>query len=327
MISVVVPTFDRPEGLKRAVESLFSQTMVASGFDLIIVDNTPDATAASAISALAKACPDTINLITLHEPAPGVANARNLAMTAVNTDLVAFLDDDQSAPRDWLECLLENYRKFPAAVTFGPVITELPGQQRRHQAYFKNFFARDPGFASGYVDTSFGCGNALIDFSKIPGGAPWFDTSMNESGGEDDILFRRIRTSFGRFGWASSSPVLEHPPIERVTLRYTLKRAFSYGQAPITLARRGSSMVPVVIIFWMLIGAGKAMWHGLQWLFLAVIRHPGRAFQLDLAMRGVAKLFWWIDLRFYGAAALKQKSAKPDPHPPLRDFPQEAEQA
>lgn len=327
MISVVVPTFDRPEGLKRAIESVFKQTLAASGFDLIIVDNTPDATAASAISALARMCPDTINLITLHEPAAGVANARNHAMTAVNTDLVAFLDDDQSAPRDWLERLLENYRKFPAAVTFGPVITELPGRHRRHQEYFNSFFAREPGFESGFIDESFGCGNALIDFSKIPGTAPWFDTDMNESGGEDDVLFDRVRAAWGRFGWASSASVLEHPPIERVALRYTLKRAFSYGQAPITLARRSSPMLPAVIAFWMLIGATKALWHGIQWLFLALVRHPGRAFQLDQAVRGVAKLFWWVDVRFYGAAALKQKSAKPDLHSPLQDFPQDAEQA
>ncbi|MEL6827393.1 MAG: glycosyltransferase family 2 protein [Pseudomonadota bacterium] len=313
MISVVIPTFNRPDGLKRAVTSVFHQTLVEDGFDLIIVDNTPEASASDTIAELQRSCPNTINLIALHEPAAGVANARNTAMRAVKTDLVAFLDDDQSAPKTWLAALYKAYRAFPAAVTFGPVRTTLPNGQRRHQRYFQTFFSREPGFETGYIETSYGCGNALVDFSKVPGHAPWFDITMNESGGEDDVLFARIRDTFGRFAWAAEAPVWEHPPVSRVSLGYTLKRAFSYGQAPITLARRRSDRPAFIILFWMLIGVGKTIWHGAIWLLLSLVRHPGRAFQLDQAVRGIGKLLWWVDLRFYGAAALKKKTANSVP--------------
>lgn len=326
MISVVVPTFNRPEGLKTAVESLFAQTFAASGFDLIIVDNTPDATASDMIAQLRKACPSSIQFIALHEPAAGVANARNTAMNAVKTDLVAFLDDDQSAPTDWLEQLLANYRAYPAAVTFGPVITKLPDGHRRHQAYFEAFFARDPEYASGHIDESFGCGNALVDFARIEGGTPWFDTQMNEIGGEDDLLFQRVRKSNGQFAWAAAAPVLEYPLPERVTLNYTLRRAFSYGQAPITLARRSGRKRFDLVLMWMLIGLGKAAFHGLQWLGLSLVRHPGRAWQLDRAVRGISKVFWWIDLRFYGEAALKRRLKTPF-EPSAAAFSGDAERA
>ena len=167
---------------------------------------------------------------------------------------------------------------------------------------------------------------ALMDFSKIPGKAPWFDTAMNEIGGEDDVLFERVRAAWGRFAWAQSAPVLEHPPVERVSLTYTLKRAFSYGQAPITLARRDQTKGVAVIVFWMLIGAAKALWHGLQWLGLSLVRHPGRAFQLDRMVRGLAKLAWWVDVRFYGAAALPQKPAMPESRV-IESLSQQPEQA
>ncbi|MHA7898314.1 MAG: glycosyltransferase family 2 protein [Henriciella sp.] len=319
MISVVIPTFNRPEGLKRAVRSLFGQSLVRSGFDLIIVDNTPDATAAATIAELREVCPDTVTFISLHEPAPGVANARNMAMSAVKSDLVAFLDDDQSAPITWLEDLLENYAAFPAAVTFGPVLTKLPTGQRRHRTYFEAFFARDPHFESGYIEASYGCGNALVDFAKIPGGPPWFDVEMNEIGGEDDLLFQRARRANQKFAWAGEAKVWEHPPSNRISLRYTLKRAFSYGQAPITLARKQGRKRLDLIALWMAIGAGKAVWHGAQWVGLSLIRHPARVNQLDRAVRGISKVFWWIDLRFYGAAALKDAPVKPEPEcaPPL----------
>ena len=80
---------------------------------------------------------------------------------------------------------------------------------------------------------------------------------MNESGGEDDILFGRIRRARGAFAWAPDAPVWEHPPKDRVTLEYTLKRAFSYGQAPITLARRNATKPMIKTALWMLIGVGK----------------------------------------------------------------------
>ena len=313
MISVVIPTFNRPQGLKAAVRSLFQQSYVEHGFRLIIVDNTPLATASDAIADLAHECPANITLRAFHEPAPGVANARNTAMANVDTDLVAFLDDDQTAPPEWLENLLANYEQYPAAVTFGPVNTALPEGQRRHQAYFEQFFAREPDHASGYISEAYGSGNALVDFSQIHGGAPWFDTDMNEIGGEDDLLFARVRRSNGKFAWAAEAPVWEHPLPERVALRYTLRRAFAYGQAPITFARRGPRMRIDLIALWMLVGAGKIVFHGIQWLGLSLIRHPGRAFQLDRAVRGIAKLLWWIDFKFYGAAALKAKQAKPEP--------------
>ncbi|MEO1323646.1 MAG: glycosyltransferase family 2 protein [Pseudomonadota bacterium] len=309
MISVVVPTFNRPDGLTRAVESLFAQSLATSGFALIIVDNTPDATAAKVIESLRDACPESIRFVALHEPAAGVANARNCAMKAVETDLVAFLDDDQSAPTDWLQNLLQVHAEYPSAVTFGPVLTELTEETHRHRDYFKAFFARDPGFETGYIHTSFGCGNALIDFSIMPGGAPYFDTEMNETGGEDDVLFRRVRHGSNLFAWAANAPVSEHPPADRVTLRYTLKRSFSYGQAPITFARRDKPTRYGAIAAWVLVGTGKTIVHGALWVGLSIIRHRNRAFQLDKAVRGLGKMLWWIELRFYGATALKRKTS------------------
>ena len=136
---------------------------------------------------------------------------------------------------------------------------------------------------------------------------------MNESGGEDDILFARIQAAFGRFAWTEDAHVWEHPPSDRVALSYTLKRAFSYGQAPITLARRASNRPHASIMFWMLVGAAKTLWHGLQWSVLSLLQHPRRAFQLDAATRGVGKLLWWVDVRFYGAAVLSSDAKlRPD---------------
>ena len=305
MIDVIVPTFNRPTELERAVHSLFDQTIAAEGFRIIIVDNTPEQTAKLAIKALRAACPVSIELCVLHEPSPGVANARNKAMEHVKTELIAFLDDDQTAPNDWLASLIRAHEKYPAAIVFGPVWTRLPDETIANAAYFKQFFARDPGLPTGFIDESFGCGNALIERSKIPGALPWFNTKMNETGGEDDLLFDRVRLAGGTFAWAAEAPVWEHPPLSRVRLGYTLRRAFSFGQGPITVARQPGNRRPLHIAAWMAIGATKAVWHLGAWVALSAIRHPSRAAQLDRAVRGIAKVFWWIEFRLYGQSALQ----------------------
>lgn len=310
-LTVVIPTYNRPDSLYRAVESLFRQGAADEGFCVLVADNSADATARETFEMLKARAPETLELIYLHVPEAGVANARNGAVERVTTPLIAFLDDDQSAPRHWLEGLLDTYETFRAAVTFGPVETVLPEDVTRHRAYFEAFFAREPGFESGYIAKPFGCGNCLIDTSQITMKKPWFDVRMNDSGGEDDILFERIRSAGGRFAWAATAPVHEHPLRQRIALSYTLRRAFAYGQGPSTLARRKQPARYDLLVMWMIIGAGKLGLHGLVWLGMRLAGHPRRAFQLDKAVRGLGKILFWKQLRFYGTATVSQPLPAP----------------
>lgn len=307
-VTVVIPTYNRPESLHRAVESLFWQSLRKDGFRVLIVDNSREATARFAFDALEAAAPDTITLTYLHAPEPGVANARNAAMDALVTPLAAFLDDDQTAPPEWLEQLLAAHDAFGAAVTFGPVLTLLPDGIDKHRAYFEAFFARDPGSRDGYIAKPWGCGNALLDTRQINWPKPWFDTRMNEVGGEDDVLFQRIGNAGGKFAWASAASVNEHPLPQRISLSYTLRRALAYGQGPITLARRANPPRYASILMWIGIGAAKFALHGTLWTAQWITRRPDRAFEADKAIRGLGKVLFWKKMRFYGTATVGQRT-------------------
>ena len=307
-LTVVIPTYNRPDSLYRAVESLFWQGARKAGICVVVVDNLADASARMVFDTLVARAPEGLTLDYVHCPSPGVANARNAAMEVLKTRLVAFLDDDQTAPIHWIDELLKAYDQDKAAATFGPVLTLLPDHVTRHRAYFEAFFARDPALSSGYISKPYGCGNCLLDTGQLPDAKPWFDTRMNEVGGEDDLLFASIAENGGQFAWAAGAPVYEHPLPQRVTLGYTLRRAFAYGQGPCTLARRASPPRYHVIPLWMGIGAGKFVLHGLAWLGLWVVRHPNRAFQLDKAVRGLGKVLFWKKLRFYGTATVRQQT-------------------
>lgn len=308
-VTVIIPTFRRPDGLNLAVRSVFAQSGCGA-FDLLIVDNDPAASARNRFEQLRQSAPVTISLRYLHEPNPGVANARNCAIEAARTSLIAFLDDDQTAPPHWLARLLDAHAQFPAAVVFGPVLARLPDDVEDHQDYFRGFFSRQDDAPAGYIAKSFGCGNALLDLSRLPPQRPLFDPKTNETGGEDDTLFRRVREAQGKFVWAPDADVSEHVPADRAQLSYTLKRAMSYGAGPITQARRASPPNWPLVVGWMLVGAYKIIVNTALFIVKSAFDPAGRVVHLDRAARGLGKILWWQNLRFYGQARLETPAAE-----------------
>lgn len=307
-LTIVIPTYNRPDGLYRAVESLFWQSAATSGFRVMVVDNSADASARLTFDTLKDRAPQKLELSYLHVPEAGVANARNAAVAELKTPLIAFIDDDQSAPPNWIEELLKAYETFRAAVTFGPVETVLPDTVIKHRAYYKNFFAREPNLPPGYIDKPFGCGNCLIDARQVPKNRMWFDVRMNEVGGEDDLLFGRIKAAKGKFAWALSAMVYEYPLPQRIRLTYTLRRAFAYGQGPCTLARRSEPARYDKLAMWILWGGAKFALHASIWAALRLLGRKNRAFEADKAIRGLGKVLFWKRLRFYGTSTVTQLS-------------------
>lgn len=87
LVSVVIPTHDRPETIDRAVASVLAQTHPA--VEVIVVDDgwrTPARVATK----------DERVRVVRQDPARGVACARNLGVAQTRGAFVAFLDDDDT---------------------------------------------------------------------------------------------------------------------------------------------------------------------------------------------------------------------------------------
>tara|TARA_Y100000052_G_scaffold23793_2_gene25774 strand:- start:35970 stop:36896 length:927 start_codon:yes stop_codon:yes gene_type:complete len=299
-LTVVIPTFRRPAGLERAVSSVLKQEGVdCSKLDVLVVDNDPDASARPVVDTFQGS---NIPVRYCHEPNPGVANARNAAIENVQSDLIIFLDDDQSAPPHWVAAFLDLFDAHEPIISFGPVETVLPDSVSKHIAYLKAFFARKGPKSSGVYDTYYGCGNSMFDLSRLRSNEPMFDTRFNETGGEDDRLFDRISRKGHDFGWAHEAWVNEHVPAHRATLKYTLRRTFAYGQAPCTLAAQQSPPDIPSILFWMTVGAAQTLVYGLAYCLAWLTRRADRAIWLDRMVQGIGKVFWFraFEQRFYG---------------------------
>jgi succinoglycan biosynthesis protein ExoM len=301
-VSFIIPTQGRPAGLATAARSTFHQAGVDVGeLELVIVDNDQAPSAEALAASLAAEAPFPVHYV--HEPAAGVANARNAGLTAAKGSLIAFLDDDEEAPAGWLAALLAVQASTGADVVFGPVKARAPAAVREHRAYLERFFSREGPPESGPIDRYFGCGNSLIRRAGLPDPNAPFSTRRNFIGGEDDFLFGAMSQTGARFAWAAEAVVWEDPVPERLTLGYTLRRAFAYGQGPCSHCALTGDRLGVA--FWMAVGVAQAAAFGLAAGAGWIARLPGRADLLDRAARGLGKVLWWgpFKIQFYGRTA------------------------
>lgn len=301
-VSIIIPTFRRPG---RAVDAARSALAQAEDFEVVLVDNDPAGSALAPLRAISDP-----RIVVIHEPRAGVANARNAGLRAARGELIAFLDDDELAPETWLAELLRVQAAHRADVVFGPVRTRLATPPRDHHDYFDAFFARDPGHAEGPISTFYGCGCSLIRRAALPSPEP-FSAARNEIGGEDDLLFQTMDAAGAVFAWAPQAWVWETPEPSRVTLAYTLRRAFAYGQGPATKAWTGPKRDLTAIAFWMAIGLAQTGVYGAIAFGCFLGKTRRRAFAYRKCVEGIGKLLWFpaIKPRFYGAAKLKVKAA------------------
>ncbi|HEY9201572.1 MAG TPA: glycosyltransferase family A protein [Gammaproteobacteria bacterium] len=104
-ISVIVPTYKRPELLARCLSSIYRQTY--TDFEVLVVDNARD-------SQEARGVVEKINdprFIYMNELTPGVSAARNRGLQQAQGELVLFVDDDDEIVPEMLQKLLDFMRQ------------------------------------------------------------------------------------------------------------------------------------------------------------------------------------------------------------------------
>ena len=114
-VSIIVPTCDRPDDLRRCLESLASQATRHS-IEVLVVDNQPSSTSASTV---AREFP-SVRLVT--ESRPGLSYARNAGIAAATGEIIVTTDDDVVAPAEWIEKLIEPFSRAEVMCVTGNVL-------------------------------------------------------------------------------------------------------------------------------------------------------------------------------------------------------------
>ena len=103
-VSIIVPTCDRPDDLRRLLESLLRQK-TRHQLEIIVVDNRP----ASGRTREAVAPFATVRLVEEHRA--GLSYARNAGILRASGSIIVATDDDVTAPETWIEKLVEPFAR------------------------------------------------------------------------------------------------------------------------------------------------------------------------------------------------------------------------
>ncbi|PKA82119.1 glycosyltransferase involved in cell wall biosynthesis [Ulvibacter sp. MAR_2010_11] len=95
LVSVIIPTYNRPAYLKEALDSVVDQTF--TNFEILVVDDGSNVNYAEDI------CKNYLKCTYLYKPNGGLSSARNFGVRNAKGSLIAFLDDDDFWRTDKLE--------------------------------------------------------------------------------------------------------------------------------------------------------------------------------------------------------------------------------
>ena len=299
VVTVAVPSFRRPRQLREAIGSVIAQDGIdPSTYEIVIIDNCPECSADWVVSAFPGQWPA---LRYVHEPRRGYAHARNRAVAEARGQFLAFLDDDETAERDWLSQLLVVLQSTGADAAFGPVRAVYDRANEMDRVHLDKIFARQLRLPEGSDLRSkhmrLGTGNSIFRMQTCFDSNTLFDEAGNRMGGEDTLFIRSLIDRSRLLVWAPQAVVDEHVPAERCQLTVLLKRRFQQGKMRSYASWSGPRRTGAGVAFWMLAGAIQGTLYSLVSGGLRLVRQPHLAdLLLVRAYGGWGKLLWWRTL-------------------------------
>ncbi|MDO8210027.1 glycosyltransferase family 2 protein [Conexibacter sp. CPCC 206217] len=220
--TIVIPTRNRPGYLDVTLASLQPQA-AARGAELLVVLDGPDPVSAA---TAARHGARVIALDRQHGPNA----ARNAAIDAAGSDLLAFVDDDVRVPPSWLEALLAAAAATPDRDAFtGPIHAVLEGGgPRACGREAPPITAFDAGPADVDVPLAWSANLAIRRSAFESAGR--FDEAIPVGGDEEEWL-ERHRAAGGRIRYVAAAGLDHRRTPADATLRSLSRAAFHRGRA------------------------------------------------------------------------------------------------
>jgi len=241
-ITVILCTHNRALRLEKALESVASQTFSKSvGWEILIVDNNSSDDTRQVVETFQHRYPERIRYV--FEPQQGVSFARNSGVRHAEGKILAFIDDDEIADREWLHNLTSNLFEGEWAGAGGRVLPQWNGVRPTRWLLSWNSFICgplamfDPEMEGGRLtEPPFGANMAFRkEVFERHGG---FRTDLGRSGkamlsGEDTEFGRRLIAAGEQLRYEPLA-VTNHPVDgNRINKEYFLLWWFNKGRTDI----------------------------------------------------------------------------------------------
>ena len=225
--SIGILTYRRPRSLARCLDGVLAALNEESDLtwsiaEVLVVDNDPAGSARSTVLGAARKADTAAPVRYVHEPLPGVANARNRALSEARGDVLVFIDDDEIPASSWPTGLLAVLHETGAAMVGGPVHTEFTSPPPRWVTEGRFFERDEPPHLS--LQTWLRSGNLAIDLDQVKAAGIRFDPRYRQ--GEDSAFTRTARAAGLQLRWSSNGAITEFVDAERFSPRWRWRREY-----------------------------------------------------------------------------------------------------
>jgi succinoglycan biosynthesis protein ExoM len=227
VISLCIATYKRPDRLGLLMEDIVNQQLLPN--EVIVVDNDIEESAKPLIEEwLTRSLP--FKIIYEVQPIKNIALTRNKTVSLASCEWLAFIDDDERAPSDWLQKLAAAAHTYKADGVLAPVIPQVPDDA---QAWIKRGSFYDfPRLSTGTTVplNRMRFGNVLLRGDTLRSEPGPFDPNYGLMTGEDADMLARLANKGAHIIWCDEAIVLEPVEAKRLSLNWLLQRAISGGQ-------------------------------------------------------------------------------------------------
>lgn len=234
-LSAIICTHNRCDLLPEAIESILNQTLDKSLYEIVVVDNgSTDET-----MQLCDRFKKYSNFRYVYEPELGLSFARNTGIDNAKGKVVAFIDDDAVAEKNWLKEIVttfEDVNPVPGCVG-GKVLPvwEASRPEWLSESLLTHLSILDLGDSPRWIEENeFVCGTNMAFLNQSVEDAGFFETRLGRRGksltsNEEALLFHKLRMAGGNIYYQPRAIVNHVIPEERIKKRWFFKRAFAQG--------------------------------------------------------------------------------------------------
>ncbi|KVE09969.1 glycosyltransferase family 2 protein [Burkholderia anthina] len=200
VVSVVVPTYRRPDLLERCLDALCVQAFDPATYEIVVVDDDPAGSARAVVDACRARVTDVPAIRYMTAPdTQGPAGARNVGWRSADGALIAFTDDDTIPDPAWL-------RNGAAALLAAPSAAAAAGRIDVPLRPCPTDYERD---AAGLAHAEFATANCFVRRAALErvGG---FDERFTRAWREDADLMFALREHAGPIVEADAARIV-HP--------------------------------------------------------------------------------------------------------------------
>ena len=225
-ISVCIATYRRADRLALLLTDLAAQSVAPH--EIVVVDNDSNGTARKVVEDFRKSASFPVHYEI--QPARNIALTRNRTVALASGEWLAFIDDDERAPREWLQRLFEEAQRFRADGVLGPVEPVVPdtAPQWIRRGKFYDFARLSSGTIVPLNVMRFG--NIILNGARLRAEDGPFDVAYGLTTGEDADLLIRMVAKGAKIVWSDETVVWEPVEQARLSMRWLLQRALSGGQ-------------------------------------------------------------------------------------------------